>query len=201
MNVWSNFNDAEEQFDLIPAGTLAKVRLTIRRGNFDDPNQGWTGGYATRNTATGACYLDCEFVVLEGQFARRKVWSLIGLYSTKGDKYAQMGRAFIKAILNSARGISKKDNSPQAQQARMIRGFADLDGIEFIAKIEVEKGDRERNVIQKAIDPEHSEYAALMHGYNGGGHSGGGFTPPAAPAPMPPANAPAASSNRPSWAQ
>lgn len=48
---------------MIPGGTLAKVRMTIRKGNFDDPNMGWTHGYATRNPDTGACFLDCEFVV------------------------------------------------------------------------------------------------------------------------------------------
>lgn len=195
---WNNFNDAEDQYDVIPNGTLAKVRMTIRPGGFDEPNQGWTGGYATRNPSTGACYLDCEFVVLEGQFARRKVWSLVGLHSPKGEKYAQMGRAFIKSVLNSARGISHKDNSPQAQAARQISGFQDLDGIEFVAKIEVEDGDKgEKNRIQKAITPDHKDYAAIMG--STGGNSGGGFTPPAAPAPAP--SRPQGNSNRPSWAQ
>ena len=53
--------------------------MTIRPGGFDDPAQGWTGGYATRNANTGSVYLNCEFVVLEGPYARRKMWSLIGL--------------------------------------------------------------------------------------------------------------------------
>ena len=39
-------------------------------------------------------------------------------------------------MLNSARGISDKDVSPQAQAARRIGGFADLEGLEFLAKIE-----------------------------------------------------------------
>lgn len=183
----------------IPNGTLAKVRMTIRPGGFDDPNQGWTGGYATRNPTTGTCYLDCEFMVLEGQFARRKVWSLVGLYSPKGDKFTQMGRALIRSILSSARGISHQDNSPQAQAARQIDGFHDLDGIEFVATIEVEDGGRgEKNRIQKAITPDHKDYAVIMG--SGGGNPGGGITPPAAPAPAN-ASRPATTSNRPSWAQ
>ncbi len=40
-------------------------------------------------------------------------------------------------MLNSARGISDKDNSPQAQAARRISGFGDLDGLEFVARIDV----------------------------------------------------------------
>ena len=50
-----DFNSASEQtsFDLIPKGTLLRVRMTIKPGGFDDPSQGWTGGYATRNDNTG----------------------------------------------------------------------------------------------------------------------------------------------------
>jgi hypothetical protein len=49
------------------------------------------------------------------------------------------GRAFVKGILNSSRGLHPQDNSPQAQQARRIQGFADLDGIELVAKVEMDK--------------------------------------------------------------
>ena len=41
--LWNDFNDAQSNTNLIPKGTLAKVRLTIRPGGFDDPSQGWTG--------------------------------------------------------------------------------------------------------------------------------------------------------------
>lgn len=127
---------------------------------------------------------------------------MIGLYSSKGDKYAQMGRALIKAILNSARGISAKDNSPQAQDARKISGFHDLDGIEFVVRIDVEDGDRgQRNRIQKAITADHKDYAAIMGGTGGGFNNGGSNTPPAPMAPAAPPAARAVSSNRPSWAQ
>ena len=60
-----DFNSASEQisFDLIPKGTLVRVRMTIKPGGFDDASQGWTGGYATRSSSTGSVYLNCEFVV------------------------------------------------------------------------------------------------------------------------------------------
>ncbi|MBF0437465.1 MAG: hypothetical protein HQL77_19175, partial [Magnetococcales bacterium] len=59
-----------------------------------------------------------------------------------------------------SRGISEKDNSPNAANARRINGLADLDGIEFIAKIDVEKdkNDNDKNVIKFAITPDHKEY-------------------------------------------
>ena len=105
---WNDFNSAQSNTNVIPKGTLAKVRLTLRPGGFDDPSQGWTGGWA-RRAATGAVYLDAEYTVLEGPYARRKVWSLIGLYSPKGPDWANMGRGLIRGILNSARGVSDKD--------------------------------------------------------------------------------------------
>ena len=65
MTSWNDYNDVTQSPNLIPKGTLAKVRLTIRPGGHNDPSQDWTGGYATRGS-TGAAYLNCEFVVLEG---------------------------------------------------------------------------------------------------------------------------------------
>ena len=57
---WNDFNSAQSNTNVIPKGTLAKVRLTLRPGGFDDPSQGWTGGFAKR-AATGAVYLDAGF--------------------------------------------------------------------------------------------------------------------------------------------
>ncbi len=161
--LWNDFNDAKSNINLIPKGTLAKVRLTIRPGGFDDPSQGWTGGYATRGS-TGAVYLNGEFTVLEGQYARRKIFTLIGLYSPKGPDWGNMGRSLVRGILNSARGISDKDMSPEAQAARRIGGFTDLDGIEFVARIDVgtdANGD-DKNEIRSAVTPDHKDYAAIM---------------------------------------
>jgi hypothetical protein len=210
MSSWTDFNDAKSNPNLIPKGTLAKVRMTIRPGGFDDHAQGWTGGYATRG-ATGAVYLNAEFTVLEGPYARRKVFSMIGLYSPKGPDWANMGRALVRGILNSARGLSDKDVSPEAQNARRIAGFADLDGIEFVARIDVgtdTNGDP-KNEIRGAVTRDHKDYATLT----GGAPSAAPGYPPApvyAPAasqpsyaPAPATAAPAASSAgvRPTWAQ
>ena len=194
MTTWNDFNSADDQnsFDLIPKGTLVKVRMTIRPGGYDDASQGWTGGYATQSNTTGSIYLNCEFVVLDGPYAKRKMWSLIGLHSPKGPEWANMGRAFIKGILNSARGLHPQDNTPQAQQARRIQGFADLDGVEFVAKVDMEKdqnGD-DKNVVKTAITPDSKDYAAVM---------GRVTSQPTAPASKPATTA--APSGRPSWAQ
>lgn len=165
---WNDFNSAEDQqaFDVIPRGTLAKVRMTIRPGGFDNAHQGWQGGYATCSETTGAVYLNCEFVILDGPYAKRKIWSLIGLHSAKGPEWGNMGRTMIKGILNSANRLLPDDQSPTAQQARRIDGLHRLDGIEFVAKIGIEKDSHDdlKNTIKMAITPDHNEYAALMNG-------------------------------------
>ena len=199
---WNDFNDAEEQreFALIPPKTLAKVIMAIRPGGYDDASQGWTGGYATRSDKTGAVYLNAKFTILEGPFAKRVVFGLIGLYSPKGPDWTNMGRSFLRAILNSVRGIHPADQTPQAQTARRIRGFADLDGVEFVVRIDVEKDQNgeDKNVVKAAIQPDSKEYAALMGAVSRAPVPTSSSSAPAAHAA--PAAAPAVST-RPTWAQ
>ena len=204
---WSDFNDADEQreFALIPPKTLAKVIMAIRPGGYDDPSQGWTGGYATCSDKTGAVYLNAKFTILDGPFAKRVVFGLIGLYSPKGPDWTNMGRSFLRAILNSARGIHPADQSPQAQTARRIRGFPDLDGIEFVARIDVEKDQNgeDKNVVKAAIQPDHKSYQSLMGTPTRAPAATIGFgssTPSAPAAVSAPAAAPSVST-RPTWAQ
>jgi len=202
MSAWNDFNDAEQQqsFDLIPKGTVAPVRMTIKPGGHDDASQGWTGGYATQSFDTGSIFLACEFVILDGEYARRKMWSNVGLHSSKGPAWGNMGRTFIRAVLNSARNIQPQDNSPQASAARRIQGFNELDGIEFVARIDVEKDGRGelRNVVKIAVEPDQADYprasapaaqrpAATYQ------------APPASSAPAQAGRAPV--SGKPSWAQ
>ena len=204
---WGDFNDAEAQqsgFNLIPKGTLVPVRMTLKPGSYDDPSQGWTGGYATQSFDTGAIYLAAEFVVTAGEHAKRKMWSNIGLQSPKGPTWGQMGRTFIRALLNSARNVHPQDNSPQAAAARRIQGFADLDGIEFLVRVDVEKDTKgeDRNVVKIAVEPDHPDYARLM-----GVPPKPGVSPTPTPstpvAPAQAAQAPArpAVSGKPAWAQ
>jgi len=196
---WNDYNDAQQNAALIPKGTLAKVRMTVRPGGFDDPGQGWTGGYATRG-ASGAVYINGEFTVLEGPYARRKIFTLIGLYSPKGPDWANMGRSFVRGMLNSARGISDKDTSPQAQAARRIAGFADLDGLEFVARIDVgtDANGEAKNEIRSAVTPDHKGYASAAGPQPAAAPA---YAPPSAAVAAPPPPANPAGGVRPTWAR
>lgn len=164
-----DFNGAETQdaaFDLIPANTLVKVTLSIRPGG--------TGpeGWLSQSRTSSALYLNTEAVVLEGPHARRRIYTRIGFkgksVNERGeDTYANRGRALVRGILESARGIKASDQSEVARTARMIRSLGDLNGLDFVAKVGVEKDrnnpdDAGRNVIKAAIGPEHAQYAAVM---------------------------------------
>jgi hypothetical protein len=162
-----DFNGAEVQqnaLEPIPAGTLVKVRLTIRPGGVGP--EGWV----TQSRTSDAQYLNTEAVILDGPHAKRRIYTRIGLRGKGGqgdDTYANRGRSLIRGILESARGVAAKDTSDHARAARTIRGYGDLNGIEFVAKIGIEKDkadprDEGRNVIAAAIGPEHADYARLM---------------------------------------
>jgi len=176
-----DFNGADTQdaaFDLIPANTLVKVTMIIRPGGAGP--EGWL----TQSQASAAQYLNTEAIVMEGPFARRRIYTRIG-FRGKGvdasgvDKYANRGRALIRGILESARGIKANDQSEAARAARLIRSLGDLNSLDFVAKIGIEKNRDEpdepgRNVIKAAIGPEHRQYAGIM-----GGHSASAQAPAA----------------------
>ena len=71
-----------------------------------------------------------------------------------------MGRTFIRAALNSSRNVRPQDNSAQATAARRIQGFHEIDGLEFVARIDIEKDGRGelRNVVKVAVEPDQPDY-------------------------------------------
>lgn len=164
-----DFNGADTQdaaFDLIPANTLVKVCLTVRPGGAGP--EGWL----TQSKTSPALYLNTEAVVMEGPFARRRIYTRIGFRGKAAggpgdDTYGNRGRAMIRGILESARGVRAHDQSSAARAARMIRSLGELSGLEFVARIGIERDkdkpeDSGRNVIKAAIGADHAEYASLM---------------------------------------
>src|SRR5262245_4252235 len=135
-----DFNDAETQrnFDVIPNGTIATVRMTVRPGSVG------TGGWLRRSKDGNSEALDCEFVVLDGPFAKRKFWSLFTVDGTNQGhaEAANISAGKLRAILESARGIKPDDKSDVAKQARSIQSYGGLNGLAFIARIGVEPPQR-----------------------------------------------------------
>ena len=157
-----NFNDAglQSSYDLIPANTIAKARLVIKAGN-DSHDPLITHG-KNRDTS----YLNCEFIILEGQYAKRKVFDKIGLEGS--DKWVNMGKARIRAILESAKGINPRDMSEMAMAARQINSFDELNGLDCVIKIGIERDKQgqyqDKNRVVSIITPEHISYSEYMNG-------------------------------------
>ena len=72
-----DLNDAQPQMapigELIPDGTFAKVRLTIRPGGVNGATPA-DAGLLKASQSSDARMLDCEFTVVDGPHARRKFW-------------------------------------------------------------------------------------------------------------------------------
>ena len=143
---------------LVPAGKVVKLKLNIRRGNYNDLSQGWTDGYATK-ASTGSIYLNVEYSVTDGVYEGRKIFSQIGLNSPKGPWWRRRGRLLMMSILNSAHGFSPNDLSKKAQTSRRLETFKDINGIEFSARIKVVKNQKGQlqNDIDEPIVPDTSD--------------------------------------------
>ena len=133
-----DFNDAPEQrdfSDLIPKGTIASIRITVRPGGAGD------GGWLKRSKDGGCEMLDLEFVLVDGEYARRKFWANMVIAGTTDghSKAAEINRSRLRAILESARGIKPDDTSAEAREKRKA-SIADFDGLTFIGKVGIEPG-------------------------------------------------------------
>ena len=64
------------EFDLIPNGTVASVAMKLRPGGAGE------SGLLKRSKNGECAMLDVEFVVLDGEYARRKIWALMVLEGT-----------------------------------------------------------------------------------------------------------------------
>lgn len=168
MNNPFNFTDINNsnntnKYEPIPEKTLAKVRLNIKSGGYNDKSQGWDNDMATKS-ATGSVFLKCEYTILSGKYKDRKIWSLIGLHSPKGPAWKDMGKKYVLSVIESSRGIYPKDKSDSANQKRVITSLKELDDLVFIAEIGVGKDahGEPKNEIKKAIAVDHPEYPTLM---------------------------------------
>lgn len=149
----TDFNTAKSQSNLIPKGTTVKVKMAIKPGGYED--------WFTKSYATGSIYLNAEFTVTEGPYAKRKIYQVIGIKSGKAnvereDAWGESGRSMIRSILESARNIHPNDTSEKAMLARKLNSIADLNGLEFTAKVGIEANNRygDRNRIATIITPD-----------------------------------------------
>jgi hypothetical protein len=196
-----DLNDAGEQrsSDVVPANTICTLQLTIRPGGAGD------GGWLKPSADGASEGLDIEFVVVDGQYAKHKFWQRLTLHGTTPG-HAEAGgisRNTLRAILESARGTKPDDTSEAAQAARKTSGWADFDGLRFVAQLGVrppKDGYPAKNTIMKVITPERQVWRKpeqVAKALNGGQTAAATPATAKAAAPPPPANAIA----RPQWGE
>jgi hypothetical protein len=191
-----DFNNADKQTDMeiIPAGTIVPLVMTIRPGGQGE------GGWLTASKNSDAQMLDCEFTVAEGPYARRKVWQYLvlsgGKLNDKGESIAAgISRSMLRAVLESARNVDPNDMSDAAVSKRRAE-WKDFCSLTFLAKLGVDKdktgqyGDKNR--IQSVITPNMKDYV------NQGG-SGSAPAQPVATAPWSSGQSATAQPSSPPW--
>ena len=161
-----NLANVEPQGDykVIPDNTVAKVRLQIKQGFYNDKELGFTDGCATKSDKTNSVYLKTEYEVIEGKFKGRKIFGIIGLHSPKGPEFKEMGLRFMRTIVDSSHGLSKSDTSNEANTKRSMESYKDLHFMEFAALITVSQdhNGKDRNEIKRAITVDDARYESVM---------------------------------------
>jgi hypothetical protein len=171
-----DLNDAQPQLgpigELIPDGTFAKVKMTIRPGGVNGSTQ-IDVGLLKASQSSDAKMLDCEFTVVAGAYARRKFWQNFTVAGGKLDEKGQskgwnISKSAFRAMVDSALGLDPRDESPAAKGKRVIQGLKQLDGIVFAARIMVEPASspqyKDANKLANVVLPGEPQYAAVMRG-------------------------------------
>lgn len=153
-DVLTDFNTVKSQSDLVPKGTIVKVKMAIKPGGYEC--------WFTRSLATGSIYLNAEFTVIEGPYAKHKIYQMIGIKSSKAedgeDSWGDSGRSMLRSILESARNVRPQDTSEKAVLARRINSIADFNGLEFTAKVGItDDGYGRKNKIVTVVTQEYQE--------------------------------------------
>lgn len=181
-----NKNSGKSDFnnDAIPQGTVCKGVIHMR----EIKASGNTGGE----------YFDLEITVLEGPFAKRKIWEMI--MSPSDDRHSEaarrMGLVSITRILETA-GVFKHDDESSYERFGPSPATIDLaeaiNGREVVFRVKVEKGqdgkqDKNRVLEWGTNSPDSGSGYKLWSEYQKNGPQG----KPAAPAP-------ATSTAKPNW--
>jgi hypothetical protein len=197
-----DYSDAPppRDFEVIPP-TVATMSLHILGGGAGEDG-------ALKRSKDGRCeMLALEITLLDGEFAKRKVFENWIVEGVDHAKAIEISHSRIKAVLDSALGLDPKDVSPQARAAR-TRSYKELEGLVFIGKTGIEKGTPkndgsgeswpDKNILAAIITPDRREWHPVVQPppFNGGGATTPGSTAPSGAAP--PTSTPP--TTRPGWA-
>ena len=121
------------------------------------PGGAGSDGWLTRAKDGNSEHLNCEFVVVDGIYAKRKFWNRYTVIGGNHDQAIEISRKALKAMLESARGVRPSDESEAAKLARQTKGWGDFDQLRFVVRVGVEPAKNDfaaKNTIKEVITPE-----------------------------------------------
>jgi hypothetical protein len=181
-----NLNDAEPQktFEPIPDGQFARLLLQMKPGGYSYAGceKMDEGLFRKPKEADAAVTMECELTVVSGPYKHRKFTEYWTVYGGKLDEKGHstgwnMTKTRIRAMIESNQNIRPDDMGAQAVATRQINGFAELQNIEFFAKVGIDPGNEyidqmtgatkmgfDKNKIDYIVTPDKPEYADLAAG-------------------------------------
>ena len=179
--------------ELVPDKTLAWAIVTVRPHNMDH------GMVLVPSKSSDGKYIDVELTILEGPYAKRKIWDRIGLAGSS-EKWVAQGFSSVRHILEVGReivGFAPGDSKYQLGQITQTNGdmvLMELDGLRCAVQIGIEVGKdgyKDKNVVRAYLSPNPTSntFKTFMKLVNG-------ETAPATTAPV----APKPAAATPAWA-
>lgn len=173
-----DFNQAEPQKEFaygpVPSGSRVLLELEIMRPKNESQQMPFV------SVSSKKLYmLWVELRVVSGTYEGvkwRENWLLPEgqqrVQLSPGQKTAcRISFSRMRAIIEAARRVNPKDDSPQANNRRNINSWLDLNGMKFPARVGIADDGRAYkgrvywdNMITSIVTPDKEEYAALMQG-------------------------------------
>lgn len=143
-------------YDVIPDGTIAHARVTLKRGGYIA--EGYEDGWVTQSNSSSALFLACQFELLDGKFKNRVITTNIGLFSEKSDLFAEIGLKTMRQIIDSAYDLK----ADVLDTRRDIKDYGALDNLVCVCKIKVKmqqyNGEMQPKNEVQVLTPESKEY-------------------------------------------
>ena len=165
--------DEGNDFSLIPHVTIARAILYIKPQIDGVTIPDLAQDAIFRQSATSSAkWIECEFTIIGGQFDKRKVWHNLFFDGDKKNASGvsmskEIGLRTLRGLVDSAKGLSPADMSPEANALRQIPSLDAINGMEFCIKIAVEKGTNGYEDKNKMLAP----ITVNQEGYIGGGNA------------------------------
>lgn len=126
----------------VPAGSKVLVRLVLDKPRFPAPEDDWVA-----QAKSGLRQLQCRVEVMAGTYEGVWWYENITLPASeqkirldeKQQTACRIGGSTLRAIVESTRGVDPNAIDQRAARARHVAGWTDFDGMEFPARLGIDK--------------------------------------------------------------